>query len=273
MAGADLVITSYGSLPRTPGLASVRWRLVVLDEAQAIKNPAARQTTRGRQLRADARIALTGTRSRSAPRSLVDLRLINPGLTAPASQFSGFVETADRPHGLYAPLRDLVRPYILRRLKTDKTVIADLPDKTEVKAFCPLTRTQAALYQQAVEDLADEIEAGDGIDRRGVVLAFLMRFKQICNHPSQWLGDGAWDEADSGKLARLREIAEVEAGRQEKVIVFTQFKEMTEPLAAFLAGVFGRPGLVLHGGTAVAKRKELVAGFRRGTTFRSLCFR
>jgi SNF2 family DNA or RNA helicase len=127
-----------------------------------------------------------------------------------------------------------VRPYILRRLKTDKSVIADLPDKTEVKAFCHLTRKQAALYQQAVADLAAELERAEGMKRRGVVLASLMRLKQICNHPSQWLGDGSWSEADSGKLARLREIAEVIAAKQEKVLVFTQFREMTAPLAAFL---------------------------------------
>ena len=149
-----------------------------------------------------------------------------------------------------------MRPYILRRLKTDKSVIADLPDKTEVKAYCPLSRKQAALYQQAVEELAEQLETADGIERRGLVLAVLMRFKQICNHPSQWLGDGAWAEEDSGKFARLREIAEVIAARQEKALVFTQFREITEPLAAFLGGVFGRPGLVLHGETAVKKRKD-----------------
>ena len=155
-----------------------------------------------------------------------------------------------------------MRPYILRRLKTDKSIIADLPDKTEVKAYCPLSRKQAALYSQAVEDLAERLETADNIQRRGVILAALMRFKQICNHPSQWLGDGGWAEEDSGKLARLREIAEVAASRQEKVLVFTQFKETTGPLDAFLASVFGRPGLVLHGGTQVKKRKELVKLFQ-----------
>ncbi|MBI5545111.1 MAG: DEAD/DEAH box helicase, partial [Deltaproteobacteria bacterium] len=160
------------------------------------------------------------------------------------------------------PLRNLVRPYILRRLKTDKTVISDLPEKTEMKAFCQLSRKQAALYQQAVEELARDLEGADGIKRRGVVLSFLMRFKQICNHPSQWLGDGAWAEADSGKWARLREIAEVIAAKQEKALVFTQFREVTAPLAAFLGGVFGRPGLVLHGETEVKKRKDLVKRFQ-----------
>ena len=177
---------------------------------------------------------------------------INPGLLGSPKQFSSFVKgLADRPHSSYGPLRELVRPYILRRLKTDRSVIADLPDKTEVKAFCALSRRQAALYQQAVEELARRLEDVDGIQRRGMVLAFLVRLKQICNHPSQWLGDGAWTEKDSGKFARLRDIVEVIAARQEKVLIFTQFKETTAPLAAFLGSVFGRAGLVLHGGTEV----------------------
>jgi len=141
-------------------------------------------------------------------------------------------------------------------------VISDLPDKTELKAFCPLTRSQAALYQEAVEQLAAQLGAAEGIQRKGLVLAFLMRFKQICNHPSQWLGDSAWNEADSGKWARLREIAEVVASRQEKMLVFTQFREITAPLTGFLQSVFERPGLVLHGETSVKNRGELVRRFQ-----------
>jgi SNF2 family DNA or RNA helicase len=145
-------------------------------------------------------------------------------------------------------------------------VISDLPDKTEIKAFCPLSRHQAALYEQAVGELAEQLADVEGIRRRGLVLAFLMRFKQICNHPSQWLGDGNWDEADSGKFARLREIAEVVAAKQEKMLVFTQFREVTAPLAAFLGTVFERPGLVLHGETEVKKRKDLVRRFQEDET-------
>ena len=137
-----------------------------------------------------------------------------------------------------------------------------LPDKTEIKAFCPLSRKQAALYQEAVKELAARVASAEGIGRKGLILSFLMRFKQICNHPSQWLGDGSWAEADSGKLARVREIAEVIAARQEKVLVFTQFREVTAPLAAHLGAVFGREGLVLHGATAVKKRHELVRRFQ-----------
>ena len=264
LAGADLVITSYGSLARVPWLGSTRWRLAIVDEAQAIKNPAAKQTKVVKALTADTRIALTGTPIENRLGDLWSIfDFVNPGLLGSARQFSDFVKhLGDRPQAPYAPLRDLVRPYILRRLKTDRSIIADLPDKTEVKTFCPLSRKQAALYQQAVEELADRLEQVDGMQRRGLVLAFLMRLKQICNHPSQWLGDGAWAEADSGKFARLRDVTEVVAARQEKALVFTQFKETTAPLAAFLGSVFGQPGLVLHGETEVRKRRDLVRRFQ-----------
>jgi non-specific serine/threonine protein kinase len=264
LEGADLVITSYGSLLRLPWLAETRWRLAILDEAQAIKNPNAKQTRAAGRLRARARIALTGT---PVENRLADLwsifDFINPGLLGSAREFSSYAKRlAERPHNPYGPLRDLIRPYVLRRLKTDKSVIDDLPEKTEIKAYCHLSRKQAALYQQAVRELAKGLADTEGMQRRGLVLAFLLRFKQICNHPSQWLGDGAWNEADSGKLSRLREIAEVLAARQEKALVFTQFREMTGPLAAFLGGVFGRPGLVLHGGIDVKQRRGLVKQFQ-----------
>ncbi len=220
---------------------------------------------RRQETQAQARFALTGTPVENRLGDLWSIfDFINPGLLGSSKEFTSFVKRlAERPHNPYGPLRELVRPYILRRLKTDKTVIADLPDKTEVKAFCQLSRKQAALYQQAVKELAEQLEdADEGIQRKGLVLSFLMRFKQICNHPSQWLGDGAWAEEDSGKWARLRDIAEVIAAKQEKVLVFTQFREVTAPLAAFLGSVFGRPGLVLHGETAVRKRQELVRRFQ-----------
>jgi len=264
LAGVDLAITSFGFLARTAWLTEIPWNLVVIDEAQAIKNPAAKQTRTVKQLKADARIALTGTPIENRLDDLWSIfDFINPGLLGSSKQFSTFVkQLVDRPHDPYGPLRELVRPYILRRMKTDRSIIADLPDKTEVKAFCLLSRKQAALYQQAVDDLTDRLENADGMQRRGIVLSLLMRLKQICNHPSQWLGDNAWSEEDSGKFARLRDIAEEIAARQEKALIFTQFKETTAPLAAFLGSVFGRSGLVLHGETEVRKRKDLVWKFQ-----------
>jgi len=187
---------------------------------------------------------------------------LNPGLLGSAKAFNGLCKSMASGKRDYAPLRRLVQPYILRRLKTDKSVIADLPDKTEVNAYCLLSKRQAALYKQSVEEMKKVIEKIDGIERRGVVLAFLMRFKQICNHPSQWLGDGGYEPADSGKLSRLRELCESIAARQDKVLVFTQFREMTDPLAGFMSEVFGRNGLVLHGGTPVKKRQGLVKSFQ-----------
>jgi non-specific serine/threonine protein kinase len=264
-ATLDLVITSYGTLLRQTVLADIEWRLLILDEAQAIKNPNAKQTKAVKALRAQARIALTGT---PVENSLGDLwsifDVINPGLLGGAKAFGKFTKSlAQRTENPYGPLRELVRPYILRRMKTDRGVVADLPDKTEMKAFCALSRKQAALYQQAVAELSRSLEDADGIKRRGLVLAMLMRLKQICNHPSQWLNDGLWQAAQSGKFARLREIAEVIASRQEKMLVFTQFREATAPLAAFLGEVFGRPGLVLHGGTPVGQRAALVRRFQQ----------
>jgi non-specific serine/threonine protein kinase len=260
----DLVITSYGSLLRMPWLAEVPWRLAVLDEAQAIKNPDAKQTRAVKTLQAGARLALTGTPVENRLGDLWSIfDFVNPGLLGTAKQFAAFAKRlGERSDGSYGPLRELVRPYILRRLKTDKTVISDLPDKTEIKAFCPLSRLQAALYEQAVNELAEQLAGAAGIQRKGLVLSFLMRFKQICNHPSQWLGDGAWAEGDSGKWARLRDIAEVVAAKQEKMLVFTQFREVTAPLAAFLTMVFQKPGLTLHGETEVKKRKDLVRRFQ-----------
>jgi non-specific serine/threonine protein kinase len=268
LEGVDLVITSYGTLVRLPWIAERGWRLVVLDEAQAIKNPDARQTRAAKRLNGRARLALTGTPIENRLGDLWSIfDFVNPKLLGSAKEFTAFAKRlGETPGGSYGRLRELVRPYILRRLKTDKNVIADLPDKTEIKAFCQLSRKQAALYEQAVRELAERIYASSGIERKGVVLAFLMRFKQICNHPSQWLGDGKWREEESGKWARLREIAEVIRTKQEKVLVFTQFREVAGPLAAFLASIFGSSGLILHGGTEVKKRKELVRRFQEDET-------
>jgi superfamily II DNA or RNA helicase len=261
----DLVITTYGMLTRKEWLRQRSWRLAILDEAQAIKNSGTRQTRAAKELQAASRIALTGTPVENRLSDLWSLfDFLNPGLLGSAKAFANFVKKLETsPKSSYQPLRSLVGPYILRRLKTDKRVIADLPDKTEVKAYCGLSRQQAALYEQAVRDLGEQLQATEGIQRRGQVLAQLMRLKQICNHPAQALGHGHFDAKHSGKFQRLAQLCEEMAQRQEKALVFTQFREIAEPLARFLEGVFGRPGLVLHGGVAVAKRRELVEDFQR----------
>ncbi len=265
LAATDLVITSYGTLMRLPNLLAMRWHLAVADEAQALKNPSAKQTRAVKQLQAEARIALTGT---PVENRLSDLWSIfdftHPGLLGSQKAFAGFTKNMAQ-HHQFGSLRTLVKPYILRRLKSDKRIINDLPDKTEMTAWCALSPVQAALYQRAVKELAARLETAESIEpmqRRGLVLAFLMRFKQICNHPSQWLGDGAWKPEHSGKFGRLAEIADTIAAKQEKMLVFTQFRETIAPLAAFLGNIFGREGLVLHGGTSVGKRREIVKRFQ-----------
>ncbi|MFB3905866.1 MAG: DEAD/DEAH box helicase [Acidobacteriota bacterium] len=259
-----LVITTYSMLTRLKWLSSVLWPIVILDEAQAIKNAGARQSQQARALKARARVALTGTPVENRLGDLWSLfDFLNPGLLGSGRQFSAFVKSIEDAGRGYGPLRALVQPYILRRLKTDKRVISDLPDKTEVKAFCLLSRRQAALYTDTLAELARSLEQSEGIERKGIVLATLMRLKQICNHPSQTTGDGDFDPAESGKFQRLCEICEELADRQQKVLVFTQFREMCDPLEALLAGVFNRRGLVLHGSTPVVERRRLVEDFQR----------
>ncbi len=264
LAAVDLVLTTYGTVARVPWFAERSFGVVVLDEAQAIKNADTRLARAVKALRGEARIALTGTPVENRLGDLWSIfDFLCPGLLGSARAFHGFTKKLEAdPQRGYAPLRNLVRPYLLRRMKSDKSIAPDLPDKTELTAYCALTRTQAALYQTSVAELAAAIDRVRGIQRRGLVLAYLLRFKQICNHPSQWLGDGAYRPAESGKLVRLRELCEPMAARQDKVLVFTQFREMTAPLESVLAEVFGRPGLVLHGGTPVKKRPDLVAAFQ-----------
>ncbi len=265
-AGVDAMLTTYAMVDRLKWLGKIEWGIVILDEAQAIKNPGTRQAKAVKALKAGTRIALTGTPVENRLGDLWSIfDFLSPGLLGSPKEFGDFVRRLDqREGGTYAPLRRLLSPYILRRLKTDKSVIADLPDKTEVKAFCGLSARQAALYEKSVRELKDALEEREdgGIARRGLILAFILRFKQICNHPGQWLGDGGYEAADSGKFRRVAEICEEIAARQEKVLVFTQFREIIDPLADHLRGVFGRPGLILHGETPVGRRRALVDEFQ-----------
>ena len=264
LSNVDVAITTYGVVTRSEALRRRRWRLVVLDEAQAIKNPGAQQTRAVKRIQADGRIALTGTPVENRLGDLWSLfDFLNPGLLGSAAAFTRATKRLAR-HAdqSYAPLRRLVQPYILRRLKTDKRVIADLPGKTEVRAFCSLTREQAALYEQCVKALANALTQSEGIKRRGLILAHLMQLKQICNHPAQWLGQGDFSASRSGKFARLNELCEELSERQERVLIFTQFREIVVPLVQYLTRIFGRPGAALDGSTPVARRRALVDEFQ-----------
>jgi len=262
----DLVITSYTLVKKYQWLQDYTWRCLILDEAQAIKNPGTQQTRAVKALPAIHRIVMTGTPVENRLSDLWSLfDFVNPGLLGNKSEFTRFAKTLnDNPDG-YARLRQLISPYILRRLKTDKSVICDLPDKVEMKVFSNLSPKQLVLYKKAVKTLEEQIENTSGIQRKGLVLSALMRFKQLCNHPDQLTGSGDFAAVHSGKFIRLAQICETIYEKRERVLVFTQFKEMTQPLKSFLASIFHHPGLVLHGSVAVAKRKHLIAQFQGET--------
>ena len=266
LAGCDLAVTTYAMLARQSFLADVEWNLVIADEAQAIKNPGTRQAKALKALNAKARLALTGTPVENRLGDLWSLfDFLNPGLLGTGKDFNNYTGQLAKSgaEAAYAPLKRLIAPYILRRLKTDRQVIADLPDKVESISFCPLSKKQAALYQKTVDTLAASLEESEGIARRGLILQTILRLKQICNHPDQMSGAGGYAVHDSGKFERLGEICVELAERQERVLIFTQFKEIIDPLAGMLRGVYGRSGLTLHGGTRTSERQKLVDRFQR----------
>ncbi len=262
--GVDAVLTTLGTLQRQAWLRETPWELLIVDEAQAIKNPNARQTCAVKGLAAKQRIALTGTPVENRAMDLWSIfDFINPGLLGTAAAFAKHLKRFEDPHGPgYAPLRQLVHPYIMRRLKTDKRIIDDLPEKTEMLAWCGLRPRQAMLYQQTVDALMVRLKTTTGIARRGLILSAMTRLKQICNHPAQWLGDGDYEPRSSGKFERLAELCETIGQRQEKVLVFTQYREITAHLQSYLTELLGKPGLVLHGGTPVKSRQQMVKRFQ-----------
>jgi len=261
----DIAITTYGMLGRYSWLTGHKWFYVVCDEAQTIKNPMTKQAKAVKALKCAHRAVMTGTPVENRLADLWSLfDFINPGLLGSFGEFKSYAKgLADHPEG-YGRLRRVVHPYILRRSKTEKAIINDLPDKVEMKTFCPLSRAQTIIYQDLVRRLdkdLNEIER-DGIRRKGVVLAYLLKCKQVCNHPDHYSGSGVFNAEESGKFQRLAELCETIREKREKVLVFTQFKEIIAPLAAYLENVFGVPGLILHGSTSVKQRKEAVDRFQ-----------
>jgi SNF2 family DNA or RNA helicase len=267
-AGCDVVITSF-ALARLDEklLRSMPWQRVVVDEAQNIKNPEAAQTKAVGKLNARYRLALTGT---PVENRLMDLwsifNFLNPGYLGKQAQFrKGFelpIQRDDDP-ARSATLKKLVEPFILRRLKTDRRIIADLPDKIEQKLFCNLTPEQASLYAAIVKDVEENLDQVDGISRRGLILATLTKLKQVCNHPAQFLQDGsAFGAERSHKLQRLTEMTEEAIESGDSLLIFTQFAEMGNGLEAHLARALHCPTYFLHGATSVARREKMVAEFQ-----------
>ena len=258
-----LCITTYGMVARVEAFRRLHFRCLILDEAQAIKNPTTKQTRAVKEISADMRIAMTGTPIENDLINLWSLfDFLNRGLMGTAAEFREFAKKLTEHPEYYEKLRRMVSPFMLRRLKTDKSVIRDLPEKIEVLDYAPLSKKQAVLYRRVLTDLQDTLEKVDGIQRRGIVLASIMKLKQICNHPAQYLDQTDYAEEDSGKFALLREICETIRDKRERVLIFTQFREIIPALQEFLTGVFGRKGCVLHGGTSVRERGRIVDAFQ-----------
>ncbi len=263
----DLVITSFALLPRDEKhLSQVQWADVIVDEAQNIKNPDTKQARAARKLSAEHRLALTGTPVENRLSELWSiLQFLNPGYLGTKSEFQERfarpIERAQDP-GATNRLKALVGPFILRRLKTDPSVIADLPAKNEMKVFCSLTKEQATLYEAVVRDSLRQIEDSEGIARRGIVLATLMKLKQVCNHPVQFLKDGSTIAGRSGKLARLTEMMEEARLSGEHALIFTQFADMGRMLKSHLEASLGEDVLFLHGRAARKARDEMIDRFQ-----------
>ncbi len=269
----DVVITTYSlALRDKEHLAPITWEQVVIDEAQNIKNEAAKQTQAIKKLDANYKIALTGTPVENRLSELWSImEFLNPGYLGSGTEFhKNYATPIERYHNVKRAdaLKRLTQPFILRRLKTDKKIIQDLPEKMEMKVFCNLTQEQASLYEAVVQEMLARIEEADGIERRGLVLATLIKLKQVCNHPAQFMGDGSRLEQRSGKLNRLEEMLEEVVAAGDKALIFTQFAEMGTLLRTTLQERLNREVLFLHGGTLKKQRDMMVQRFqeeRRGS--------
>ena len=264
-----LVFTSYALVHRDlDDLRSMRWAGVILDEAQNIKNPDTKQSQAVRRIVADYRAALTGTPVENHVGDLWSIMdFLNPEFLGTQEQFRrDFLVPiqAHRDPDAVAQLAHITQPFILRRLKTDRSIISDLPEKLEMKVFCALTGEQGALYEQVVDEAERKIRDAEGIERRGVILATLSKLKQVCNHPAHYLGDGSELPKRSGKLVRLTEMLEEVTAAGDRTLVFTQFAEMGKLLQQHLQDELGREIFFLHGGTPKKRRDQMVERFQAG---------
>ena len=262
-----IVISSYALLHRDFDIfKQVPWAGVILDEAQNIKNAETKQAKAARALPADYRVALTGTPVENNVGDLWSLQeFLNPGFLGSQAEFKRtfFVPIqANRDPEAATRLKQLTGPFILRRLKTDKSIIADLPEKMEMKVFCTLTKEQASLYAAVVKEAEPGLEEAAGIQRRGMILGILSKLKQVCNHPAQFLGDNSEVAGRSGKLARLTEMLEEVLAVGDRALIFSQFAEMGALLRRHLQATFGREVLFLHGGVSKPQRDRMVERFQ-----------
>lgn len=259
---AFLTITTYGMAARVKALEDITWDALILDEAQAIKNPGTKQTRSIKKLKARQKIAMTGTPIENDLSNLWSLfDFLNHGLLGSSVEFRSFTKQLESNTQGYSKLKNMVSPFILRRVKTDKSIIADLPDKLEQIDYVSMSKKQIVLYRKYVNDLEYTLANVEGMQRRGIVLAALTKLKQICNHPDQYLGQERYAPEESGKFTMLREICETIYEKRERVLVFTQYREITEQLSGYLSSIFGRKGFVLHGGTRVQTRTRMVEEF------------
>jgi SNF2 family DNA or RNA helicase len=263
----DIVLTSYALLHRDQDdLGAVQWGDIILDEAQNIKNSSTKQAQAARKLPGQWRVALTGTPVENRLSELWSIfNFLNPGYLGSQEDFRKRLATPIERTGdakATQALKSLVGPFILRRVKTDPSVITDLPQKNEMKVYCTLTKEQATLYQAVVSEAMERVASSDGIERRGIVLAMIMRLKQVCNHPAQFLADGSALPGRSGKLERLTEMLQEVRTVRERTLIFSQFAEMGSLLRAYLQEVFGDEVLFLHGGTPAKTRDKMVERFQ-----------
>ncbi|MEG4853360.1 SNF2-related protein [Microcoleus sp. B5-D4] len=270
--GKDLIITSYALVFRdAKEFQGIKWQGLVLDEAQNIKNSEAKQSQAVRQIEASFRIALTGTPVENRLQELWSiLEFLNPGYLGPRNFFQRRFAIPIEKYGdreSLQTLRSLVRPFILRRLKTDKEIIQDLPEKQEMTVFCGLATQQAVLYQKIVEESIAELDSAEGIQRRGMILALLVKLKQLCNHPALVKAEGKPKELEiksqeSGKLQRLLEMLEEVIAEGDRALIFTQFAEWGKLLKPHLEQHLGREVLFLYGGIRQQQREEMIDRFQ-----------
>jgi SNF2 family DNA or RNA helicase len=259
---AFLTLTTYGMVRNSPYLQNIYWTGVILDEAQAIKNKNSEQTVSVKKLKAASKIAMTGTPIENNLMNLWSVfDFLDKGLLGSSTQFGEYIRKAEYSPEGYTKLKAAVSPFILRRLKTDRSVISELPEKHEISDYVELTKKQTVLYINETEKLAQTIKNKSEIERKGIILSTITKLKEICNHPDQFLGQSIYDPEESGKFGMLEQICDTIYEKREKVIVFTQYSEMTEVLSEFLSDIFHDRGLVMNGKTPVRLRQDIIKEF------------